>query len=603
MWSCVNRPTISRVPFHLNMSGMARPFDPVAGSLDRMGPRSRGWDGVTKRLAVYVGGLCAVVLLGCSEATDPAQRVHTLTVTPPTVVLNALGASVTLRAVAKNAEGQEVYGDSPGWASSDTSIATVNSAGSVVAVRNGSVTVSATLGTLDASASVTVEQAVAVIEVTPSGANRVPGETATFSAAAFDANGHPMPDSSEIRWSTSDPGIATADGTGAVLAHSDGLVDIEANLDTVVGVATLRVAPPFASLGGREAHVCGVTLDGRAYCWGSQGPQIGDGSFSIQHLIPSLVAGQHLWEAVSAGSHTCGVTRSGQTLCWGGNAHGELGVDSTTEQCFSIACSTIPIAIAGGLSLSQVSVAEGHTCGITSGGVAYCWGVNISGALGDGTSTNRSKPELVTGGLAFAAVSSGDTFTCGITTTGQAYCWGSNANWQLGDGTTVNNRLVPVPVVGGLTFQSLNAGTTHVCGVTVEGHGYCWGRNVERQLGSPGGPDFSATPLPVTGGRSLSQISAATFHSCAITTDGEAYCWGANWNGELGDSTTTSSAVPVRVAGGFRWASIHAGRMATCGASDIGVARCWGINPDGEVGDGTKGSRNYPLRVWGTPSP
>ena len=87
-----------------------------------------------------------------------------------------------------------------------------------------------------------------------------------------------------------------------------------------------------------------------------------------------------------------------------------------------------------------------HTCGFTTAGAAYCWGFNIYGALGDGTTTDRSSPELVAGGVSFAAVSAGDGHTCGVTAAGAAYCWGDNSSGQLGDGTTTN-RLTPVRVV------------------------------------------------------------------------------------------------------------------------------------------------------------
>ncbi len=99
------------------------------------------------------------------------------------------------------------------------------------------------------------------------------------------------------------------------------------------------------------------------------------------------------------------------------------------------------------LTFSAVSGGTLHTCGLTAGGDAYCWGFNDNGALGDGTTTQRLTPVLVSGGLSFASLSAGGGHTCGLTAGGDAYCWGFNDNGQLGDGTTTN-RFTPVRVIG-----------------------------------------------------------------------------------------------------------------------------------------------------------
>jgi alpha-tubulin suppressor-like RCC1 family protein len=94
-----------------------------------------------------------------------------------------------------------------------------------------------------------------------------------------------------------------------------------------------------------------------------------------------------------------------------------------------------------------VSAGNGHTCGVTTGGVAYCWGSNAFGKLGDGADSRSTTPVAVAGGLSFASVSAGGNHTCGVTTGGDAYCWGWNNTGQLGNGTTTNSS-VPVGVSG-----------------------------------------------------------------------------------------------------------------------------------------------------------
>jgi alpha-tubulin suppressor-like RCC1 family protein len=149
---------------------------------------------------------------------------------------------------------------------------------------------------------------------------------------------------------------------------------------------------------------------------------------------------------VSAGDyHTCAVLDAGSATCWGHNLYGQLG-DGTTTQ------STAPITVSGlSTGVVQISAAESHTCAVTAAGSVKCWGWNASfGQLGDGTYTNRYSPVQVTGLTTGAArVSAGSHHTCALLANGTAKCWGcNNGRGQLGDGTTTG-RNTPV-TVGGL---------------------------------------------------------------------------------------------------------------------------------------------------------
>jgi alpha-tubulin suppressor-like RCC1 family protein len=101
--------------------------------------------------------------------------------------------------------------------------------------------------------------------------------------------------------------------------------------------------------------------------------------------------------------------------------------------------------VSGRLAFARLSAGVFHTCGETTDRLAYCWGSNTYGGLGDGTETPRLRPVAVTGGLRFSQVSAGGFYTCGVSTDQAAYCWGNNFGGPLGDGTTTD-RNAPVPV-------------------------------------------------------------------------------------------------------------------------------------------------------------
>src|SRR5437016_41827 len=165
-------------------------------------------------------------------------------------------------------------------------------------------------------------------------------------------------------------------------------------------------------------------------------------------------------------------------------------------------------------TFARVSAGGVHTCGVTSGGAGYCWGSNSVGQLGDGTTTNRSSPVPVGGGVSFAAVgAAGGAHTCGVTAGGVAYCWGCNSNGQLGDGTTTD-RSTPVLVAGGVSFAAVSAGSYHTCGLTAAGAVYCWGVNITGQLGA----GTTTTRLTPERGGSVAAVSGGNDDPCVRAT-------------------------------------------------------------------------------------
>jgi alpha-tubulin suppressor-like RCC1 family protein len=157
--------------------------------------------------------------------------------------------------------------------------------------------------------------------------------------------------------------------------------------------------------------------------------------------------------------------------------------------------------------------------------------------------------------VSLSTISTGNSYACGLSNS-RAYCWGVNNVGQIGTTTTehctgwgtCSTRMVPVDT--DLEFAAISAGNRHVCGLTHSGAAYCWGKDEDGALGD--GPDNSSgsSPVPVSGGHTFKALSAGLVHTCGITDAGEAYCWGANFYGQLGIGSRASAIhVPTRVAG------------------------------------------------------
>ena len=330
-----------------------------------------------------------------------------------------------------------------------------------------------------------------------------------------------------------------------------------------------------SAVAGGQYHSLALRSDGAVMSWGRGfGGELGDNSTTDSH-IPVQVTGVGGTgtlagvTAVAAGQyHSLALRSDGTVVAWGYNGSGELGDNSTTG-------SNTPVQVkgvsgSGVLSgVAAIATGFGHSLALRSDGTVVAWGANLSGELGDGTTTNRDVPVQVKGvGGSSAltrvvAVAAGEDYSLALLHDGIVVAWGDNANGQLGDNSTTN-RHEPVEVagVGGtgvLVAVAVAAGAHHSVALLSDGTVVAWGINSEGELGDGTTVDRH-TPVVVHDVGSLGAgtrrrlsgvvaIAAGGNHNLALRSGGSVVAWGYNGNGELGDGTTTNRVTPVKVNG------------------------------------------------------
>lgn len=190
---------------------------------------------------------------------------------------------------------------------------------------------------------------------------------------------------------------------------------------------------------------------------------------------------------------------------------------------------------------------------------------------------------------------------CAVTTTGSAHCWGYNGSGQLGTGARSQYADMPTAVAGRLVFRSVAVPilAEYTCGLVSTGDAYCWGANSDAQLGN-GTATSRLSPTKVLVGVRFTSASAGRRHACALTATGTAYCWGSTSTGALGTGVLEeTSTTPAVAASGLTFQSIGAGSSFTCGLTPAGAAYCWGAGRRGELGGGDTVDSPVPVPVAG----
>ena len=359
---------------------------------------------------------------------------------------------------------------------------------------------------------------------------------------------------------------------------------------------------PATQIAASLYHTCAVVSNGTAACWGyGHYGALGTGNNADSNIPVAVTGGalanKTITQIDTGWFRTCALISDGTVACWGRNNNGQLGTGNNID-------SNTPVAVTGGAlagkTVTQIAAETDHACALISDGTVACWGLNSNGQLGTGDYNNSNIPVAITGdalaGKTVNQITAGFNRTCAVVSDGTVACWGG------GDSYT------PVAVTGGAlankTVTQVTAGGGHMCALISDGTVACWGSNTEGQLGT-GDDNNSSTPVAANvgalAGKTVTEISAGQYHTCALISNGTVSCWGYNQSGQIGNGNTNNTNTPVAITSGALTnktvTQITAGYNYTCALISDGTVACWGDNSGGVLGTGDEIDSNSPAMV------
>ena len=352
----------------------------------------------------------------------------------------------------------------------------------------------------------------------------------------------------------------------------------------------------FSQISGSKNYFYGFSLavgsDGNAYAWGDNTyGELGDGSTTERHMpavvktpdrktYPDLPPDFTYVQVSAGGWHSLALGSDGYVYAWGWDFYGQLGNNTSGYSVYSYVPVRVrdpnnPTDASKGLKAVQVSAGASHSLALGSDGCVYSWGNNPYGQLGNNTTTDSSFPVPVRDPksptdaikrLKALQISAGASHSLAVGSDGYAYAWGYNANGQLGNNTSGDSANSPVPArvrdpatptdtSRGLKATQVSGGYAHSLAAGSDGNAYAWGYNGIGQLGNSTKKD-SSFPMPVrdpsspydsSKGLKATQVSGGENHSLAVDQDGNAWAWGDNDHGQLGIKSTKDQSFPVKV--------------------------------------------------------
>ena len=312
--------------------------------------------------------------------------------------------------------------------------------------------------------------------------------------------------------------------------------------------------PAATAVAAGDYNTCALAK-GTVKCWGiNQEGEAGNGSTKIEKDPVGVTGLSGVTAIAAAGGHTCALLAAGAVKCWGQNRDGVLGNGNIKNQ-------RKPVTVSGLTGVAAIATSGNVACGLLKNGTARCWGQNSGGQLGNGVNNGpdfcqfgelsyvcSTRPVAVKGLTNATALAVGASHACALIKNGTVKCWGSNLDGELGNGTTTASK-TPVAVTGltGVTAISAAGGSGDDTSALLKNETVkCWGNNRYGQLGN-GSLNNEKRPVFVSGLTGVASISNGSNHTCAYLVNHNAKCWGNNTYGQLGNGTTANAKKPVNV--------------------------------------------------------
>lgn len=331
-----------------------------------------------------------------------------------------------------------------------------------------------------------------------------------------------------------------------------------------IDTSLLGIENKFKQITAGYYYYCGVHDSGKIYCWGKNAfGTLGNGTTvnsntpveinmtetGYSNNFKSVIAATHGDYNFSA--HTCGIHINGKAFCWGKNESYEFGNGTNTD---SLVPTAMDMSAFSSPTILSLSAGRDHTCVIDANKKLYCWGINTSGLLGTGNTTNQTSPiEVNTSTINvannFKKVSTSWSHTCAIHNNNKLYCWGNSNQGQVGSGSFSSEVLFPTlvafPSIGFANqIKDVDVGISGTCALNMSNKGFCWGENTWGQVGIGFMGNNYHTPVPVesqpaVAANFIKLYSTHGHHACGINANRKTYCWVDASSGQLGNGTTT----------------------------------------------------------------
>lgn len=520
-----------------------------------------------------------------------------------------VGEPIQAAAIPVDSAGGVLTGREITWLSSDPDIATVSPGGVILGVQSGTVAISAQVSGKTGSVSVSLSLVpVSTVSVTPSAETISSGASIVFQAILKDSANRVLSGRS-ISWRSGDVQVAAVDQGGSVIGKAVGTTKVSASaegkegqasitintINTPVATVLINAGSLYVAGGGKKVltatlrDASGNVLGGRTITWSSSNPEwatidanglltanVVDAPFSVTATSEGksgIVALDvvNLVKLSAGGTVTCGLNSAGTAYCWGSNSAGQLGIGN-----YAVAPRGLN-RVATSQKFVVLSAGSDHVCALSTDGSPYCWGgVGFRGKY-------ENVPTLMPGGYRYVSIAAGASDDCATTSTKQLYCWGLSETQSEYD-IYQSFSTLPTKLADNIVAVVASPASDRYCGVDGTGLPYCWGPlrytyfNNYRQ---------SYPPTLVSSSVHFASLRVGAYHSCGLTDAGDAYCFGSNSRGQLGDGTFIDRDAPVKVANGLHFIAIAAGGTHSCGLIDDGTAYCWGNNDRGQIGVGS----------------